>query len=134
MSFIADGPRWVTAAMRENQLGNIRPGNRAYVVFDDYPGRVFEARVDSVGWGVAQGGEAPTGTLPSVDEPPGWLREPQRFPVRIVVDPPEHPEDALPPGRSGAQANVVVLAREHSLFNPIARLWIGLVSLLSYLR
>jgi multidrug resistance efflux pump len=134
MSFIADGPRWVTAAMRENQLGNIRPGNRAYVVFDDYPGRVFKARVDSVGWGVAQGGEAPTGTLPSVDEAPGWLREPQRFPVRVMVDPPEDPDDVLPPGRSGAQANVVVLAREHSLFNPIARVWIGLVSLLSYLR
>jgi len=134
MSFIADGPRWVTAAMRENQLGNIRPGNRAYVVFDDYPGRVFKARVDSVGWGVAQGGETPNGTLPSVDEPTGWLREPQRFPVRIVVDAPDDPKDALPPGRSGAQANVVVLAREHSVFNPLAWLWIRVVSLLSYLR
>jgi multidrug resistance efflux pump len=35
MTFIAARPRWVIADMRENQLGNIAAGNRAYVVFDD---------------------------------------------------------------------------------------------------
>jgi multidrug resistance efflux pump len=134
LSFIAGGPRWVTAEMRENQLGNIAPGNRALVVFDEHPGKVFRARVDSVGWGIAQGDEAPTGTLPDVTAPAGWLREPQSFPVRIVLDPPESASDALPPGRSGAQANVVVLTRETSILNPLARLWIRLVAILSYLR
>jgi len=134
LSFLAGGPRWVSAAMRENQLGNIAPGNRVFVVFDDYPGRVFKAHVESVGWGIAQGGEAPTGQLPDVSAPSGWLREPQRFPVRIVLDPPDDASKALPPGRSGALANVVVLTREHSLMNPLARLWIGMVAVLSYLR
>ena len=134
LSFIAGGPRWVSAAMRENQLGNIAPGNRALVVFDDHPGRVFPARVESVGWGVTQGGEAPTGTLPDVVAPAGWLREPQRFPVRVVLDPPEEGDEPLPPGRAGAQANVVVLTRETSVFNPLARLWIRVVALMSYLR
>lgn len=134
LSFLANGPRWVSAAMRENQLGNIAPGNRAYVVFDDRPGRVFPARVESVGWGIAQGGEAPTGQLPEVDAPAGWLREPQRFPVRIVLDPPIDAAHVLPPGRSGAQANVVVLTRERSLMNPLARLWIRMIALLSYLQ
>lgn len=133
LSFMADGPRWVTAAMRENQLGNIARGNRAYVVFDDHPGKVFPARVDSVGWGIAQGGESPDGKLPRVEPPNGWLREPQRFPVRIVL---EESGDAaeLPPGRSGAQANVVIQTRERSLMNPLARLWIWLVAHLSYLQ
>lgn len=134
LSFIADGPRWVTADMRENQLGNIQPGNRAYVVFDDHPGEVFPARVDSIGWGIAQGGEAPTGQLPDVSAPTGWLREPQRFQVRIVLDPPAEGEPRLPVGRSGAQANVVVLTRERSLMNPLARLWIWAVSKLSFLQ
>lgn len=134
LSFVADGPRWLTAAMRENQLGNIAPGNRAYVAFDDQPGRVFAARVESVGWGIAQGGDAPTGQLPDVAAPAGWLREPQRFPVRIVLDPPADASDALPPGRSGAQANVVVLTRERSLLNPLAHLWIRVVAILSFLR
>lgn len=134
MSFIADGPRWVTAQMRENQLGNIAAGNRAYVVFDDRPGRVFPARVESVGWGIAQGGEAPTGQLPDVNAPSGWLREPQRFPVRIVLDPPADAAQKLPPGRSGAQANVVVLTRERSLMNPLSRIWIWMIAKLSYLQ
>jgi multidrug resistance efflux pump len=134
LSFIAAGPRWVMAAMRENQLGNIVAGNRAYVVFDDHPGQVFSARVESVGWGIAQGGEAPTGTLPTVDAPKGWLREPQRFPVRIVLDQNADASAKLPPGRSGAQANIVVLTRETSLLNPLARLWIWMISVLSYLQ
>ncbi|WP_146908669.1 hypothetical protein [Arenimonas daejeonensis] len=134
MSFISDGPRWVTVAMRENQLGNIAPGNRAFVVFDDRPGEVFPARVQSVGWGVSQGDEVPNGQLPQVTAPAGWLREPQRFQVRIMVDPPEDPEEIFPPGRSGAQANVVVLTRETSIMNPIARLYIRIVAILSYLR
>jgi multidrug resistance efflux pump len=134
LSFIAGGPRWVSAAMRENQLGRIAKGNRALVVFDDHPGRVFRARVESVGWGVTQGGEAPTGTLPDVAAPAGWLREPQRFPVRVVLDPPEAGDKPLPPGRAGAQANVVVLTKETSVFNPLARVWIRIVSWMSFLR
>lgn len=134
LSFLAGGSRWVSAAMRENQLGNIQRGNAVLVVFDDYPGRVFKAHVESVGWGIAQGGEAPNGQLPEVSAPSGWLREPQRFPVRIVLDPPADASQALPPGRSGALANVVVLTREHSIMNPLARLWIGMVAALSYLR
>ncbi|HSD17954.1 MAG TPA: HlyD family secretion protein [Thermomonas sp.] len=134
LSFMAAGPRWVTAAMRENQLGNIAPGNRAYVVFDDHPGRVFPARVESVGWGIAQGGEAPTGQLPQVDAPTGWLREPQRFPVRIVLDPPAEGTAPLPLGRSGAQASVVVQTRERSVMNPLSRVWLWTVAKLSYLQ
>ena len=134
LSFLAGGPRWVSAAMRENQLGNIAAGNRVYVVFDDYPGRVFRARVESVGWGIAQGGEAPTGQLPDISAPSGWLREPQRFPVRIVLEPPADASEALPPGRSGALANVIVLTREHSLMNPLAWLWIWVIAKLSYLQ
>jgi len=76
LSFLAGGPRWVSAAMRENQLGNIARGNEVLVVFDDYPGRVFRAHVESVGWGITQGGEAPTGQLPDVSAPSGWLRVP----------------------------------------------------------
>lgn len=134
MSFVADGPRWISAAMRENQLGHIATGNRALVVFDDQPGKVYPAHVDSVGWGIAQGDEAPNGQLPTVNAPSGWLREPQRFPVRIMLDPPGSPDQQLPPGRSGAQANVVVLTRDQSLMNPLARVWIWMIAMLSYVR
>ena len=134
LSFIEKGPRWVTAAMRENQLGNIAPGNRALVVLDERPGEVFDARVESIGWGITQGGETPNGQLPDVAAPTGWLREPQRFPVRIVLDPSAGDDRILSPARSGAQASVVVLTRERSLLNPLSRLWIHMIAILSYLR
>jgi multidrug resistance efflux pump len=134
LGFLAGGPRWVTAMMRENQLGNIASGNFAYVVFDDQPGRVLKARVESVGWGVSQGSETPTGQLATVEAPSGWLREPQRFPVRIVVQVPADKADRLAPGRSGAQANVIVLTRDTSIMNPLARFWIWIVAKMSYLR
>lgn len=133
LGFMAEGPRWITAAMRENQLGRIETGDRAYVTFDDQPGRVFPARVDSVGWGIANGGESPTGQLPTVNAPTGWLREPQRFPVRIALDGGGDPA-ALSPGRSGAQASVVVLTAERSPLNLLARAWIWLVAQMSYLQ
>lgn len=134
LTFIETGKRWITADMRENQLGNIDPGDEVELVFDDQPGHVFTGRVDSVGWGIAQGGEAPTGSLPEVAAPGGWLREPQRFPVRILLDPVQDEDAPRPPDRSGAQVNVVVFAEETSIFNPIARLWLRLVALLSYVR
>lgn len=134
LSFIEKGPRWVTAAMRENQLGNIAPGNRALVVLDERPGEVFHAHVESIGWGITQGGETPNGQLPDVAAPTGWLREPQRFPVRIVLDPSAGNDRILSPARSGAQASVVVLTRERSLLNPLSRLWIHMIAILSYLR
>jgi multidrug resistance efflux pump len=133
LSFIGVGPRWVNAAMRENQLGNIDPGDRALVTFDEQPGTIFEGRVDSVGWGVAQGGDTPNGQLPDISAPNGWLREPQRFPVRVVIDPVDK-DQVQPPNRSGAQANVVVLTGNAWLFNPLAQLWIRAVAWLSYLR
>ena len=135
LTFIEHGRRWITAAMRENQLGNIDPGDEVAIAFDELPGRVFKGHVDSLGWGVTQGNEVPTGQLPDLAAPSGWLREPQRFPVRIVVDPVDDKDDAAPPlGRSGAQANVVVLTEKGSIFNPVARVWIRIITLLSYLR
>jgi hypothetical protein len=37
-------------------------------------------------------------------------------------------------GRSGAQANVVIFTSNKSVMNPIASVWIRIVTLLSYLQ
>ena len=134
LSFIQYGPRWISAAMRENQLGNLAPGNKALVALDDAPGKLFPGRVDSVGWGVTEGDEAPTGQLPDVQAATGWLREPQRFPVRIVLTPTGKGDTSLASGRSGAQANVIIFTEDNSILNPIGRLWMRIVATLSYLR
>ena len=62
------------------------------------------------------------------------IREERPDYLGIALDPPAEGETPLPPGCSGAQANVVVLTRDTSIFNPLARLWIRVVSWMSYLR
>jgi multidrug resistance efflux pump len=135
MSFIAGSSVWLTAYLRENQLSRVAPGNKVRVTFDLLPGRVFDGQVDSVGWGVTNGGdEAPVGNLPDVQSQQGWLRDPQRFPVRIALK--EEDSNALGnlPLRNGAQANVLILTNPNSwFFNPIGRAWLRIVSWLSYI-
>jgi multidrug resistance efflux pump len=134
LSFLESGPRWISADMRENQLGNVDPGDEVLIAFDVRPGKVFRGQVHSIGWGISQGDETPTGQLPSVSDQQGWLRDPQRFPVRVMMLPDDGKDAMLDAGRSGAQANVVVLTEKDSILNPIGRFWIKLVALLSYLR
>ena len=91
-------------------------------------------RVQSIGWGVSQGDETPTGQLASMPADQGWLRDPQRFPVRILVLPDEAKVAGIEVGRRGAQANIIIFTDEGSIMNPIGRLWIKMVALLSYLQ
>jgi len=134
LSFLEGGPRWISADMRENQLGNVKAGQDVTIALDIKPGKLFRGRVQSVGWGVSQGDEAPTGQLSSMPKDQGWLRDPQSFPVRILVLPDEAKDAGIDVGRSGAQANVIIFTDDHSILNPIGRLWIKLVALLSYLQ
>jgi multidrug resistance efflux pump len=134
LSFLESGPRWISADLRENQLGNVRPGQDVIVALDIRPGKLFRGRVHSIGWGVSQGDEAPTGQLSTVPAEQGWLRDPQRFPVRILMLPDEAKEAGVDGGRSGAQANVIIFTEEDSILNPVGRLWIRMIALLSYLQ
>jgi multidrug resistance efflux pump len=134
LSFLESGPRWISAEMRENQLGNVQPGQEVRIALDIKPGKLFRGKVHSIGWGVSQGDEAPTGQLAAMPADQGWLRDPQRFPVRILVLPDEAKDAGIDLGRSGAQANVIIFANDGSIMNPIGRFWIKLVALLSYLQ
>jgi multidrug resistance efflux pump len=125
LTFLDAGTIWIAAAFKENSLEHIRDGNVAEVVFDTFPGRVFEARVESIGWGVSLGGTA--SGLPTIRNDSGWIREPQRFPVRLVFD-------GRPPMgvRYGSQANVVIYTGQNPVMNALGALWIRLVSVLTY--
>lgn len=134
LSFLENGPRWISADLRENQLGNVKPGQEVLIALDIRPGKLYRGRVHSIGWGASQGDEAPTGQLPTVQPDQGWVREPQRFPVRIMLLPEDSKEASFDLGRSGAQANVVILTQEDSILNPIGRIWLKLIAMLSYLQ
>jgi multidrug resistance efflux pump len=135
MSFLDARDIWLTADLRENQLGRVKPGNRVEVALDVHPGRIFPGRVKSVGWGVGIGREAATGNLPTTGKEHGWLRPARRFPVRIDFD--AEPGGVHSTGiegvRLGSQADVIVYTKERSILNFVGRLRIRIVSLLSYL-
>jgi multidrug resistance efflux pump len=126
LTFIDVGTVWLTAAFKENSLEHVREGNAAEVVFDTLPGRVFQARVESVGWGVSTGDPQSSG-LPTIRNDSGWVREPQRFPVRLVLD------GGRPVGpRYGSQANVVIYTGDNPVMNALGAFWVRLVSFLTY--
>src|SRR4030095_4396339 len=78
LSFLERGPRWITADMRENQLGNVKPGQDVTIALDLFACKLFHGRVHSIGWGVSQGDEAPTGQVAAPPAPPGLPGAPPR--------------------------------------------------------
>jgi multidrug resistance efflux pump len=66
--------------------------------------------------------------MPSIKNQSSWIRDPQRFPVRIALDAKEY----LPGLRFGSQANVIAYTGDNGLVNAIGRFWIWLVSVLTY--
>ena len=134
LSFLESGPRWISADLRENQLGNVRPGQEVTIALDVLPGKLFKGRVNSVGYGVAQGDETPNGQLSTMPKEQGWVRDPQRFPVRILVLPDDAKKAGIDVGRSGAQANAIIYTGDNPIMNFLGGVWIRVVALLSYLQ
>lgn len=119
---------WLVANFRENSLEQVRPGQPAGVSFNFQPGRIHLGRVQSVGYGVGQGQGVPSGELPQVRNEEAWIRFPQRFQVRIVLDDP-----AAYPQRVGARAAVTIFTRPDHPLNPVGRWWQQLVAWFDYL-
>jgi len=129
-TFISNHDVWLQADMRENNISHIKAGDEAEFTLDVAPGRILTGTVRSVGFGITPEGAQSGGALPTVTSAQGWLRDPQRFPVIIDVD----PEDVVGLLRVGGQADVVIYTGSNIILNPIAWLRIRLVSLLSYVR
>ena len=128
LTFIDARDVWLSANFRENTLEAIKSDAPAEIVLDVFPGRVFDGKVESVGWGVAQGAVDPATGLPKVSSPTGLTRTPQRFPVRVNLE----QKDYLPGMRLGSQANIIVYATGNPITNAIGVVWMRLVALLTY--
>ncbi|MBA1324672.1 HlyD family secretion protein [Pseudomonas plecoglossicida] len=130
MTLIAIHDLWISADMSENNLGRVRPGTPVLVVLDALPGNVLYGRVRSIGYGVSVGPSTPPGALPNVQNSREWLRSAQRFPVIVELD-----RDQLSSGeglRVGGQAEVMALPGEGNPLNLLGRLFMWLMSWLSY--
>lgn len=130
MTFLATHDIWVQADFTENNLGNIKPGDKVDMVFDALPGTVVKGTVRTTGFGVNVD-SAPLGSLPTIDNDRTWLRDAQRFSVLLDFELPSA-EDRQGI-RVGAQASVVVYTGGGFLFNSIAWIRMRLLSVFTYI-
>jgi len=129
MTFLAIHNIWVQADFTENNLGNIEPGAEVEIAFDALPGKVFQGKIRSIGYGVAID-TAALGALPTIDNNRQWLRDAQRFPVLVDID--NLGSGSMSGVRVGSQASVVVYTGESWILNSIAWLQVRAASVLSY--
>lgn len=79
---------WVVTRYRETELRLVKPGDKAKITLDMYPGKTFSGHVESIGWGInrEQSGSVAPSTLAYLKATEDWIKIAQRFPVRIVFD------------------------------------------------
>jgi multidrug resistance efflux pump len=133
MTLIAIHDVWISADLTENNLGLVKLETPVSIVLDSLPGEVFEGRVRSMGYGVSVGQPPAPGTLPSVQNSRDWLRPAQRFPV-IIEFSAESMKVLRDSGaiRAGGQAEVMAFPSQGNPLNLLGRVFLGLMSWLSY--
>ena len=85
---------WVVANFKETQVSAMRPGQRASVEVDAYPGLEYEGHVESIGAAT----NSSFSLLPPENASGNFVKVVQRLPVKIVF---EGPQDAARPLRPG---------------------------------
>jgi membrane fusion protein (multidrug efflux system) len=96
---------WIVANFKETQLTKIRPGQKAVVRVDTFPGVVFEGTVNSISAGTG----SRFSLLPPENATGNWVKVVQRVPVKILL---EGKSSGNPhPLRAGMSAYVTVKTR-----------------------
>jgi len=129
MTFLATHDVWIQADFTENNLGNIKTGDKVEIVFDALPGSVVKGTVRTTGFGVNVD-SAPLGSLPTIDNDRAWLRDAQRFSVLIDFELPSA-GDRLGI-RVGAQTSVIVYTGNGWIMNALAWIKMRVHSVLTY--
>lgn len=133
MTFIDGRDIWIEAYMTENNVGKIKPSDTVSVVLDTHPGKVFDGQVESVVSAAFHDNLGPDG-LPNPSANSNWLRDPQRFPVRIVLTDYRsgNSEDDVKLFLNG-QADVVIYTGDNFIMNTLGAAYIRIMSLFSFL-
>lgn len=104
-SLVSTADVWVEANPKESDLTNLKPGDKASVTIDAYPGREWHATVTSL----APATGAEFSVLPAQNATGNWVKVVQRVPIRLKVEMPE----GAPPLRTGMSAYVEIDTGHH---------------------
>lgn len=73
---------WVVANFKENQVGNMKPGQSVTIKIDAYPNKKFKGKVDSI----QRASGAKSSLFPPENAVGSFVKIVQRIPVKIVFD------------------------------------------------
>jgi membrane fusion protein (multidrug efflux system) len=100
-AIVEDGDWWVDANFKETDLGRIKPGQKASIRLDMYPGLTLDGVVESI----SAGSGAIFSVLPPENATGNWVKVTQRFPIRIKITSAPSPDKPL---RLGSSATVTI--------------------------
>jgi len=89
MAFVNTEEHWLVATVLQRGIQRIRPGDKAQVAFEMYPGKLFDAEIENVVWAAGEAQGVAGGVLPHLSQ----IRGTPFFIVRLRmkdVDP-DHP-------------------------------------------
>ena len=128
LSLVVSGKDRITADFREKSIANVQPGTRALMVFDALPGQVFEGRLSSRDFGIAQGQTLANGVLATPDDSDRWVRDAQRIRTYIQQNDETLPDTLI----SGSKATIMLMRSDSSILQAIGALQMHIVSALHY--
>jgi membrane fusion protein (multidrug efflux system) len=94
---------WVEANVKETAIGQLKPGMKADVRIDAYPGRVFHGEIYRIG----QAATSKFALLPDPNPSGNFTKITQRLPVRILL------KDKDPLLRPGMMVEIDIAVRSH---------------------
>lgn len=131
LTLISSETMWINADFTENNLGHLQVGMPVEILLDALPGRVLKGKVRDIGLGVGGDSVAAPGVLPTIENNRDWLRQAQRFPVRIEFTSPLS-ADMQRQLRVGGQASVIAYTEGHGFLRLLGKLYIRILSCLSF--
>jgi multidrug resistance efflux pump len=99
MSFVSSEEEWIVALIPQRATGHVKPGSKAQVALEMYPGKVFDAEVKSVIWGMGNAQFQPSGVVPLEQQ----MQPADSFAVMLRMTNPD-PDYPLRFGASGLAA------------------------------
>ncbi|MCA0893294.1 HlyD family secretion protein [Microbulbifer agarilyticus] len=131
LTLISSETMWINADFTENNLGHLQVGTPVEILLDALPGQVLKGKVRDIGLGVGGDNAPAPGVLPTIENNRDWLRQAQRFPVRIEFSSPL-PPDVQRQLRVGGQASVIAYTEGHGFLRLLGKLYIRILSYLSF--
>jgi membrane fusion protein (multidrug efflux system) len=99
-SLVGSNDLWIEANPKETELTYVRPGQKATVTVDTYPGVEWHGTVASV----SPASSSSFSLLPAQNTSGNWVKVVQRIPMRVTIEDPA----GKPPLRGGMSAEVSV--------------------------